>query len=346
MDLSGVTRPLVAPVRSDPAGRTGPTPEAARGKHWRTSSRGLYVPASVDAAEVDQRVLEAAAVLPADWGGVTGWAHLAWEGATWFDGTPWGGGRSRAVTLAIGGNRAIRPQRGIDTSEERMAPGDLVMVDGLRATTLVRSVCFEMRYARDVRDAVIYLDMACFNDHVSIAEVVAYGRGLNGWTGIPMFREACGFANENAWSPAEVDMRLCWELDARCPRPLCNQPVFRTDGTLLGVPDLIDPDHGVVGEYNGSLHLLGVQHGKDVDREAEFRRHGLEPVTMLAGDRQDSGRFIGRLHEAYERSAEVPRSRRRWTLDQPSWWRDTTTVAARRGLDDYWRARLLAHRVA
>lgn len=346
MDLSGVTRPVVLPVRPDPTGVAGPTPDVARGRRWRCSSRGLYVPADVDSTAVDQRVVEAAAVLPEDWGGVTGWAHLAWEGATWFDGTPWGGGRTRAVPLAIGGNRAIRPRPGIVTSEERLAPKDLITVDGLRTTTLVRSVCFEMRYARDVRDAVVTLDMACFNDHVSVQELVAYGRGLNGWTGMPMFREACDLADENAWSPAEVDMRLVWELDANCPRPLCNQPVFSGDGTLLGAPDLLDPLHGVYGDYDGALHLLGTQRVKDVDREARFRAHGLEGVTMLSADRHDSQRFVGRLHEAYQRAAELSTSRRLWTLDQPSWWRDTSTVAARRALDDRWRARLLAHRVA
>ena len=346
MDLSGVPRRVAIPVPVDPEGLAGPTRGSARGPSWRRSSKGFYVPSSVDPSALDQRVVEAAAVLPDDWGGVTGWAHLAWEGATWFDGTPWGGGSPRPVTLAIGGNRAIRPQRGIATSEERLAPGDLVMVDGLRTTTLVRSVCFEMRYARDVRDAVVTLDMACFNDHVSIEEVVSYGLGQNGWTGMPKFRDACRLADENAWSPTEVDMRMVWKLDAGCPWPLCNAPVFNLAGQLLGAPDLIDPVHGVYADYDGSLHLAGRQRAKDVDREADFRAHGLEGATMLSGDRHDPSRFIARLHEAYERAAEVPASRRLWTLDQPPWWRDTSTVAARRGLDAYWRARLLAHRVA
>lgn len=346
MDLSGVSRPVVLPVPVDPAGVNGPTRGQARGSRWRCTSKGLYVPAGVDSTHLDQRVVEAAAVLPADWGGVTGWAALVWAGATWFDGSPWGGGMVRPVTLAIGGNRAIRPQQRIATSEERLAPRDLVMVDGVRVTAAVRSVCFEMRYARDVRDAVVTLDMACFNDHVSVDEVWTYGLGLNGWTGMPQFREACALATENAWSPTEVDMRLLWELDAHCPTPLCNQPVFDHGGRLIGVPDLIDPVHGVVGEYNGALHLLGSQRVKDADRDADFRAHGLECASMWAGDRHDPARFIARLHAAYELAAERPASRRRWTLEQPAWWRDTSTVVARRRLDEYWRARLLAHRVA
>ena len=348
MDLEGVRRPVVLPVRPDPTGRTGPTPQQVRAKGWRRSSRGRYVPAEIDRTSVHQRVVEAAAALPEDWGGVTGWAALAWQGGRWFDGTPWGGGRPRPVTLAVGGNRAIRPQPayGIETSEERLAPHNLMVVDGVRLTVPARSAIFEMRYARSLRDAVITLDMACFNDLVSLAEATPYTSDLNGWTGVPRFREALLLADENAWSPQEVEMRLEWELDAGFPRPLCNQPVFDLRGRLIGVPDLIDPATGVVGEYDGALHLVDAQRTVDLAREADFRRHGLDPVVKVAGDRRDPSAYLRRLAAAYERADDRPQGTRRWTLDQPTWWRDTTTVAARRALDDYWRDRLLAHRTA
>jgi len=46
----------------------------------------FYVPSWVDATLVEQRILEAGALLPGD-GGVTGWAALRWLGGTWFTGT-------------------------------------------------------------------------------------------------------------------------------------------------------------------------------------------------------------------------------------------------------------------
>lgn len=346
MDLSGVRRPVVVPVRADPSGRTGPTPRVAgRGRVWRRSSRGRYVPSSVELT-VDQRVVEAAAALPDDWGGVTGWAALAWCGSVWFDGSPWGGGPQAPVTLAVGGNRAIRPQPTFATSEERLAPGDLEVVDGLRITSPARSACFEMRYSPDLRSAVTVLDMACFNDAVSIAEVADYAVGLNGWTGIPLCREAIMLASENAWSPREVGMRLVWELDAGLGPLLCNRPVFGPSGRLLAVPDLVDPATGVIGEYDGALHLEGRQRARDIERESVVRSHGLEPVTMVGPDAFDPTAFLRRLREAYDRAAERRASRRRWTLEQPSWWRDTSTVEARRSLDDGARSRLLRHRAA
>ncbi|GAB2450807.1 hypothetical protein GCM10027062_34880 [Nocardioides hungaricus] len=304
------------------------------------------MPAWVDGSVVDQRIVEAGAALPADWGGVTGWADLAWRGGRWFDGTPWGGGPSCPITLAVGGNRWMRPQPMFATSEERLAPHDLVIVDGLRVTTAVRSVLYEMRYARHARDAAISLSMACFNDLVSLDEAAEYAATIPGWTGIPQAREAIPLARENCWSPREVGMVHVWELDAALPPPLCNAPVFDLDGNLLGTPDLIDPATGVVAEYNGAPHLLGAQMAKDVVKEGRLRAHGLECTTMLAADVRDPSGFIARLVAAYQRAGDVPARRRLWTVEQPPWWRDTSTVAARRALDDHHRRRLLAHRVA
>jgi hypothetical protein len=349
MDLSGVTRQVTLPVRPDPLGRAGPTPDQVRGNGWRRSARGFYVPAGVDGNDPDQRVVEAAAVLPEDWGGVTGWADLGWRGGRWFDGTPWGGGPVRPVVLAVGGNRAIRPQPayGILTTEERLAPHDHELVDGLRVTTAVRSVCFEMRCARDVWDAVTFIDMACFNDLVSIDEVAEYADFLNGWTGVPQCREAIPLASENAWSPREVGMRKVWVRDGRRPPPLCNVPIFGLDGRRLGTPDLFDPELGVVGEYDGGVHFVdGRRRPRDLDREEMFRSLGLEVVHMLADDVRDPTRFERRLEAAYLRAQARPAGPRLWTLDPPPGWHDTTTVAARRALDDFWRSRLLAHRAA
>ncbi|WP_243061212.1 hypothetical protein [Nocardioides sp. SR21] len=347
MDLSGITRDAVLPVRVDPSGKVGPTPDQARGPRWRRSSRGLYVPAEVDRTGVSQRIVEAAAVLPDDWGAVTGWAALAWMGGTWFDGTPWGGGPTRPVDLVIGNNRLIRPQRGIATSEERLLERDVIVVDGLRVTIPARSVCFAMRYARDVWDAVTTLDMACFSDVVSIDEAAAYANTIPGWTGIPLCRdEALALAVENSWSPREPALRRAWRAAMGRVPLRCNVPVFGPGGVHLGTPDLIDPVAGVVGEYDGDLHLVRDRRDRDETRDHEFRAHGLVDVTMLAGDVSSPEPFRRRLTWAYERAAELPPARRRWTLEPPDWWIDTTTVAARRALSESQRQRLLAHRAA
>ena len=48
------------------------------GPRYRRTSHGLYLPVDIDGSVPEQRIVEAAAVLPA-YGGVTGWARAAVE---------------------------------------------------------------------------------------------------------------------------------------------------------------------------------------------------------------------------------------------------------------------------
>lgn len=330
---------LVVPVRVDPRGETGPTPMQARGPRWRRTSRGLYVPAGTDADRVEQRIVEAAAVLP-PYGGVTGWAALRWSGGVWFDGLARDGETRLPVTLATG-DSSITSQAGIHVSEESVRPFDLTRVDGLPVTTNVHAVSFLMRYAANDRAAAIHLDMAAYSDLVSIEEAREYALTLAAWTGVPQLRKSIDLADENSWSPAEVAMRLIWELDAGLPRPLTNPPVFDRFGNHIGTPDLLDPVAGVVCEYDGSLHLVGHQRRRDRDREEAFRRVGLEYLTMLSGDGADRHRMADRMHAVRDRARWASESDRAWTVVLPRWWIPTFTVDQRRNLDERQRERLL-----
>jgi hypothetical protein len=330
---------LVAPVRVDPSGTTGPTRGQARGSRWRTSSHGLVVPAGVEQSP-GQRIVEAAAVLrPGE--AVTGWAALHWLGGTWFDGST-SGRDLRAVPLVA--ERHLIAQHGFEVSQEFLGPWEVMVVDGLPITTAVRSVVFEMRYAPRLGAAVEALDMACFSDLVSLAEVSAYLCALGPVTGIPLARDARAEGDENAWSPREVMMRRVW-IQAGLGRPLCNAPVFTLDGRHVGTPDLFDPIAGLAGDYDGSLHLAGDQRARDIRRESDFRDLGLEYVTMVAADGGNPAHFTHRLLAAHDR-AVARTTPPRWTVEPPDWWIPTMTVEQRRSLDDWQKERWLRHRRA
>jgi hypothetical protein len=330
---------LVAPVRADPSGRTGPTRGEARGPRWRTTSRGLVVPATVGPS-LGQRIVEAAAVLrPGE--AVTGWAALHWLGGTWFDGLT-SRGELRDVPLVA--TRHLICQDGYSVSQELLGPWDVMVVDGLPITVPVRSVVYEMRYATWLGPAVEALDMACFSDLVSLAEVEAYLSALGPVTGIPQARDALAEGDENAWSPREVMMRRVW-IQSGLSRPLCNAPIFTLDGRHVGTPDLFDPTSGLGGDYDGSLHLAGDQRARDIRREGDFRDLGLEHVTMVAADGRDPAHFMGRLLNAHARAVARTASRR-WTIEPPDWWIPTVTVEQRRNLDEWQKERWLRHRRA
>jgi hypothetical protein len=344
MDRAGdpASQRVVRPVRVDPLGQRGPTPDQARGPFWRASSHGLHVPVDVDASVPEQRIVEAAACLPG-YGGVTGWAGMRWGGASWFSGTLPGGGLRPVVLAVMHGE--IRNQPGIRVTSERLPPRDLTSFDGIAITTHVRSVCYEMRYAGSDREAVVILDMAMKDDLVSRDEVAAYVLTLNGWTGVGRCRMAVALADENSWSGMETVMRLIWVVDLGFPRPLCNRPLFGLTGRHVGTPDIIDVEAGVVGEYEGAVHLEGSRRGHDLQREATYRRLGLEYFTMVAADLPSpETTVIPRMRDARQRARWEPESSRRWTVEPPPWWTPTTTVAARRALSQGQRSRLLRYR--
>jgi hypothetical protein len=301
------------------------------------------VPSDVDAAGNDQRIVEAALLLPGDHGAVTGWADLWWRGGHWFDGLGPGGQVALPVPIVVAGSN-LRPRDGVLVSKERLALSDIEVVDGLRVTPAVRSVLFEMRHATSFRGAVRAFDMAAFSDLVSKQEVSDYlDEFLSGWTGVPQARTALLLCDENAWSPKECDARGIWEIDAGLPRPLCNVPIFDLNGHHIGTPDLFDPRNGLAGEYDGAHHLTGTQRASDEHRRELFRRAGLESVTMLGADSNDPSRFISRLQTSYQR-ASIEAREQRWTLDQPHWWTPTVTVEQRRALPPEKRS-LLSHRL-
>lgn len=332
---------VVLPVRTDPSGQSGPTRREAAGPEWRRSSWGRHVRAYVELTP-DQRIAEAGILVPT-YGGVTGWASLGWLGGWWFDGTR-ADGSFRPVPVAMAGH-AIRSQPLMLLTEERWSPYDVRVVDGLRLIEPVRAVCYEMRYAQTDEAAVVALEMAAFHDLASVSEATAWALAHPAYTGIARCRAACGLADENVWSPQEFGLRRDW-TDAGFPRPLTNRPVFDPDGRHLGTPDVIDPVAGVLGEYDGPLHLEGKRRSADIRREAQFRAHGLEVVTKVAADIADPSHFQERLREAYLRAERRPASERRWTLDRPAWWPATFTVSERRALSEAQRATWLKHRQA
>jgi len=293
------------------------------------------VPAQVDGELPEQRIVDAMPFLRSPRSAVTGWADLRWLGAHWLSGTRAGGTELAPVPVLIGSDHM--PQPGFLFSEERISYTNFFEYDGLSLTDPWRSVCFEMRYASNVREAVVTLCMACEADLVSLDEMAAYLALYNGWTGVRQARAAGRLGDENLWSPQEVGLFLTWWLDCGFPRPLTNEPIFDLHGHHLLTPDLFDPIAGVCGEYDGALHLEGSQRKRDRDREELARDHGLELFTVMAGD-LGTARCQARMRAARTRARFEPEATRRWTLEQPYWWEPTNTVAKRRALTEEQRA--------
>jgi hypothetical protein len=281
------------------------------------------VPANVDGAVPEQRVAECVPLLP-EGGAVTGWASLLMQGAGFLDGVAADGQTRRPVLLVVGPGHSRRSRPGVRYLQDRV--GEVVWIRGIPCTPVRRALFDEMRLQPCVREAVVAMDMTAAAELVSIRRMESFTLSHPGWDGVPQVREALGLAHEGSVSPPETRMRLVWVLDAGLRTPLVNQPVFDRTGRLLGYPDLLDVEAGLVGEYDGDDHRRARRHSKDVDREALFRSHLLEVTRATSYDVRDRPRLAARVVEARRRARFLPPAARRWTLRPPAGWRPQPTL--------------------
>lgn len=332
-------RDLVHPVRTDPTGLLGPTRhEAGRagqpGSAWRRVWQGHFVPSYVDPEVPEQRIVEAAALLPGS-GAVTGWAALRMHRAAFFDGRE-RDGRHQPVPLVVPHGRRERP--GIVWMQDRLDPREVVRRADVPVTRPDRAAFDAMRRAPDLRAAVRVADMVCAAELSSVNRMRDYTAAHPGWAGCRLAGAALDLASERSRSPAEVDVRLVWELDAGLPRPLVNVPVFNRHGRLLGVADLLDEGAGLVIEFDGADHAGARARSKDAGRESGLRNHRLEVERATGFDLHDVPSLVRRLHAARRRAPWLAEADRPWTVDPPPWWEPELTLDERLDLRDFERA--------
>jgi hypothetical protein len=329
-------RGLVRPVRLDPTGERGPTRGQAQRAGWRRTTKGFFVPSSVSDAVVEQRILEQSMRLPTG-GAVTGWASCRLAGAAYFDGLERDGATRQPVPLAVPASSKVRTLEGSTVRREPLAEGEVVTLQGIPTTRVVRGLFDEMRRVADAWEAVVALDMAAAAELVSIRELREYARPRSRWARSRRVEWSVGLASERSRSPGETRTRLVWVVVARLPAPLVNQPVWDLEGRLLGVADLFDPTTGVVVEYDGGTHRSAGRHARDVRREDGFRRAGAEYVKVTVADLRDHTMLADRMVTSRQRAATT-RAARRWTVQPPAGWWTTETAEERLARRDWLRS--------
>ncbi|MGI8700907.1 MAG: hypothetical protein ACR2JU_06835 [Nocardioidaceae bacterium] len=308
--------PGVAPTRPG-AGPGTFTRRQLGSAQWRRVDYGLYVPAHT-ADSISQRIVEAAARLPG-YGAVGGWAAAYWRGARLLDGME--AGSPGPVLLCLGPCGKIRKHPAVILSRARLTDSDVAEARGLPVTTAVRTAFDGARLAPTLVQAVVFLDMMLSSGLLSKEELAAYlPEHRPAWKGVGQARKALELADSAAKSPAETRLRMLWMLTAGLPRPLVNRPVFSLDGHLLGIPDLLEPESGTVGEYDGEDHRELESHTSDNAREEELEDHGLVVTRVTALDMRRRDVTVQRLTRAWSRGMSRDRRRDRWTLDQPDWY--------------------------
>jgi hypothetical protein len=255
--------------------------------------------------------------------------------AAFFDGLDRDGMTRLPVPLALGAAVQLRPTAGAVLHRDRLAVGEIAHIAGIPCTHRLRATFDAMRFAADLREAVVALDMMAAARQVSIRQMRGYVLDHPGWTQVGQARSALDLASEHSRSPNETRMHLVWRLDAGLPAPLLNQPVWDLSGKLLGIADLLDPVAGAVGEFDGADHRTARRQTSDVAREDLMRRAGLEYFKVTGIDLTDRALVADRMLATRARALATPRHRG-WTIDPPLWWQPALP------LDDELELRTLA----
>lgn len=304
---------LTVPVRFDPSGVDGPTRKQARGPLWRITSPGLAVPAGVDGDLVEQRIVEAHA-RAGPRAVLTGWAALRVHGAAFFDGLARDGRTRLPVPIAANGER-LASGHGAEITEDLLPPDEVVVVHGIRCARPERALFDEMRRIGEVREMAVAVGATCAARLTSVRRMRTYAAARRWYRDVRMVREAVELSVEGARSPQEDRFRLLWEIDAGWGRPLLNRAILDERGRLVAVPDLLDVERGVVGEYAGADHRDIDRHADDIEREAALRGIGLEYVEVVGRDLRSRERVVRRMAEAAARAVHLTR---RWQLGPPA----------------------------
>lgn len=296
--------PLVVPARVGSS--EGPTRGEARGRGWRRSTAGCYVPGWVDDDQVEQRILEQGHRLRR--GAITGWASLRLHRAAYFDGLDRDGRTRLPVPLVENGER-LTSSTGRRILRWRLAEEDVEVFRGvLRCAAAPRALLDAIRLESRDREAVVALDMSLAAGVATLAALTAQLDRQRGRPGVARARRLLGACEPRSRSPQESRLRMVWVHDAGWGAPLCNVDVFDAAGAFIGRPDLLDVERGVVGEYDGAEHRSRARHRRDVTREEGFRDVGLEVVTIVGEALRDVPALVARLHQAAARAAGRPRT--------------------------------------
>jgi hypothetical protein len=271
------------------------------------------VPVTVSHELVEQRIIEAY-VGAGPSAVVTAWASLRLQGGGHFDGLARDGRTSLRVPIAVDGGR-VRASSERVVMRHVVPPDEVIVAQGIRCAKAERALFDEMRLRQhDPREMAVAADSAFAAELTSLKRMQLYVATRRWYRDKRTVTGGLDLACEGSRSPQEGRFRMVWEIDARWGRPLLNREVYDEGGILVGLPDLLDPERCVAGEFAGGGHRDPEQHENDVGRAAAFRRVGLEPVEVVGRDLRHRPLIVARMNEAAARARLLPQT---WVLGPP-----------------------------
>jgi len=189
------------------------------------------------------------------------------------------------------------------------ARGDVRRVDGLRVTSVERTLCDLATAGWALVDLLVLADAILRTERWTTPDrLAARVADWSGRRGVRLLREVVALAETRVDSPMETRLRLLL-LRAGLPRPMVYEPLWTPEGAYLHTPDLCWPQWQVAVDYDGAHHFeRGGERGdwrrrQDVARQELLQEHGWVLRIMTATD------VLARPQLAVDRTRLALRSR-------------------------------------
>jgi very-short-patch-repair endonuclease len=282
METFDITRPFRGP-EAVAAGRL--TRGALRGPRFRHLGADTYVSAAVPD---DARLAVHAAWVRAGSGAVVvGWSACRWWGC---DVLPW---PPPPVELAAPDQR-LRTAPGLWVCRSRIRDADVVVEDGVRVTTPLRTA-YDLAVRSGLDTGIVAADGLGHLGKFSAADLLALGEALGPRRGCRKIAEVARLMDPKAESPQETRVRLRI-LRAGLPHPVTQYEVYSGDREVARV-DFAWPEHEVALEYDGWNHTDDDRRGIDVDRIDDLRRLGWTVIVVTNRQFRRRGWLEARVRE-------------------------------------------------
>lgn len=192
---------------------------------------------------------------------------------------------------------------GISVRRAQLDPQEVVVVRGMRATTLGRTLA-ELCGRLHIIEAVVLVDMALHARVTSVAELTSWAESHRGRRGVKRLRRALQFAEPAAASPMETRLRMLLVL-SRLPRPKLQVPIHDAAGRFVGRVDLYYEGCGLAIEYDGAGHRETMT--EDNRRQNRLLATGVRLLRFTASDvLGNPGALVAQVKAALGTKRESP----------------------------------------
>lgn len=187
---------------------------------------------------------------------------------------PWLAERDPRIHVTVPAPAPAPHARGLRGHSLALTAGDVVMVHGIRTTSVERTWC-------DLGASLDLGDLVAAGDHLihrrlpltTRAHLADRMRRLGPVRGIRALRAALPLLDDRAESPQESRLRVLLHL-AGLPAPQVNHALVETETGWTTRPDFSFPDARLVLEYQGDYHRARAQWRKDMTRRSRLEARG------------------------------------------------------------------------